>query len=128
MAMRGLHCGREPHADWTPGNCIVGVHAGVSCSGVNGLYPPEGPPGGAAVTELRSLSSIVVKGSACAVPAPANSRAGATAAAAATPNAAMSRFVMVLWVVFMIVFPFLWSRLRRDEKLSEARGVVTHCL
>ena len=40
--------------------------------------------------------------SACAVPAPTNSTAGAATAAAAIPNAATSRFVLVLYAVFMI--------------------------
>jgi hypothetical protein len=109
MALIGSSCGRLAHAD-APG---TGCGRGHSGAGGCGLTPPKGPTGSDAVTEPRSLSEIVGKGehgasgeqgSAFAVPAPANSRAGATAAAAVTPNAAMSRFVLVLWVVFMTAF------------------------
>jgi hypothetical protein len=55
----------------------------------------------------KQVPESICKGEqACAVPAPAISRAGATAAAAATANAAMSRFVLVVCVVFMMCFLF----------------------
>src|SRR5262245_13402896 len=78
-----------------------GVLTSAPAEGAVALGAEYEEPGSAEYDELES-PEYDESLSACAVPAPVNSTAGVTTAATATPNAAMSRLVLVLWVVFMM--------------------------